>query len=236
MRFAVIPTRDRPDDLIRCIESIAGQVDGIIIVNNGDAKLDAGLLDHLCDVMETSTSDTFFCELHRPMQPPNLSFLWNEGIRKARDFALVNEGEEAWVAVLNDDAIVPVGWFDAVESAMKTTGAVAGSSGYPYGGILREQWCHLITPINAVNMRLQGWAFIIGPTGPLANEDLRWWFGDTDIDMRARVTGGTVLIDGYPVQNTRANSTTVGALAEQAGRDRATYESIHGPITWWPGG
>jgi len=231
MRFAVIPTRNRPDDLIRCIESIAGQVDGIIIVNNGDKELDAIAVEHICDVMETSTSDTFFCKLHRPMQPPNLSFLWNEGIRKARDFALVNEGEEAWVAVLNDDAIVPVGWFDAVESAMKTTGAVAGSSGGPQRG-----WYHLTAPIRHVGDRLQGWAFIIGPTGPLANEDLRWWFGDTDIDMRARVTGGTVLISGYEVQNTRANSTTVGALAEQAGRDRATYESIWGPIRWWPGG
>jgi GT2 family glycosyltransferase len=170
------------------------------------------------------------------MQPPNLSWLWNEGIREARNWYGPDRSHEAWVAVLNDDAVVPPGWFAAVGTAMTITGAVAGCS----GGTVRHGalggWHFTTNPIDDVAVRLQGWAFILGPGDLMADERLQWWFGDTDIDMRARASGGTVIVNGLFVANHRANSTTVGLLAEQAGRDRVTYESIHGPIKWWPGG
>jgi glycosyltransferase involved in cell wall biosynthesis len=231
MRFAVIPTRDRPDDLIRCVESIHDQVDYVIVVDNND---DDGTVSPYGEFMRVGGLEVY--RLPRPMQPPNLSWLWNEGIREARNWYGPGHSHEAWVAVLNDDAVVPPGWFDMVEMAMKATGAVAGCSGGTGGQGVRNGWHFTTNPISDVSLRLQGWAFLLGPSDLMADERLQWWFGDTDIDMRARASGGTVIVNGLHVANNRANSTTVGVLAEQAGRDRATYESIHGPITWWPGG
>ena len=66
----------------------------------------------------------------------------------------------------------------------------------------------------------------------LANEDLRWWYGDNDIDMKARRLGGTLILPGPVPSNRLANQSTTGILAEQAGKDRATFESIYGPVPW----
>lgn len=226
MRFAVIPTYNRPAELQRCIDSIAPQVDWIIIVNNGDRDAFAANF-----VLPDPDTDVEIEILERPGQPPNLSYLWNEGICEAR--ALAGK-ESAWVAVLNDDATVPAMWMDMLIAAMQATGAAAGSS-MPHGKVFGELYRNYTTPISSVWERMCGWAFLLAPHSNIADEDLQWWFGDTALDEMARRNGGTVLMNIDGVTNAYAGQSTTGVLAEQAGRDRETFENSYGPLTWWPG-
>ena len=132
--------------------------------------------------------------------------------------------------MLNDDAVPPPGWWDAVSGAMGDTGCAAGFS---------DIWgtLHAPRPMTRADgdimTRMCGWAFMLrGEVGLRLDERFRWWWGDTDLDWRAREAGGVVMVPGYPVGNTLANTSTVGALAEQAGRDRAAFIEKWGYAPW----
>jgi hypothetical protein len=67
-------------------------------------------------------------------------------------------------------------------------------------------------------------AFVIrGEVGLRADESMRWWYFDTDLDQQARLAGGVLSVPGPRVANSLANSTTVGPLAEQAQKDQHTF-------------
>jgi hypothetical protein len=69
-------------------------------------------------------------------------------------------------------------------------------------------------------------AFVIrGETGMRADEAMRWWYFDSDLDQRARLAGGVLYVRGPQVTNSLANTTTTGVLAEQAEKDRAVFEA-----------
>jgi hypothetical protein len=77
------------------------------------------------------------------------------------------------------------------------------------------------------------WAFILrGEVGLRADEKFGWWWGDTDLDWQACAAGGVLLLPGPVPANTLANSTTVGALAEQAGRDGQYFTAKWGRRPW----
>ena len=218
MLAAVIPSRDRPADLQRCLESLTGQVDVAIIVDNGSSPpIDPADISKILPVIV----------IRDPQQPPNLSQLWNVGIAAVAALA----GNECWhVAIVNDDAVVPPVWMGSLVSAMEIRGATAGcyDPHSPVGmpRLYRE-------PLISVMDRMVGWAFVLhGCDGLMADEDLRWWYGDTAIDVQARKMGGTLIMPGDQVHNYRANASTTGILAEQAGRDRATFEAKYGPVPW----
>jgi hypothetical protein len=214
-RFAVIPTRDRPQELGECVTSLRDQGDHIIVVSNG---ADETLFPP--DVLVVNDDE----------QPPNLSRLWNHGMDMAAHHAGVVESGRWEVGVFNDDTVTPAGWWDAVSTAMQLTGAAAGCSD-PFGRLTAPQV--KTVPDSDIYGRMTGWAFMLrGEAGLRADERLRWWFGDTDLDWAARAVGGMVMVPGFPVANSRANSTTVGVLAEQAGRDRETFTTIHGWAPW----
>lgn len=218
MRFAVIPTHNKPDELHECLASLIGQVNVAIVIDNAS--------DPPVDI--PTTTDLPIIIVRDPEQPPNLSRLWNIGIRMARN--LMGEDEDNHIAILNDDAVVPPGWADSLINVMQTLKATAActdpwrTSGHPVqhrGAIL------------SVMERMVGWAFILDGNAPiLADEDLRWWYGDTALDLEARRLGGTVIVPGPPVANKHANMSTTGLLAEQAGKDRATYEIKYGHLPW----
>jgi hypothetical protein len=228
-RIAVVATHDRPAELARCLRALGPQCDAIVVVDNAsappvsDQEVHAEAIAYSCEPVATRV-------LHDDEQPPNLSRLWNVGL----DEVATSLGGSAVfydVAVINDDAIVPPGWWDAVSRAMRRydTGAACSD---PHGTLTSPHVAY--APDGDIMRRLCGWAFMLaGETGLQFDERLRWWFGDTDIDWRARLDfGGTVIIPGFPVENTLANTTTVGPLAEQAGRDRETFANIWGWAPW----
>lgn len=215
-RFAVIPTRgDRDEELCRCIAAIQPQVDMVIVVDNSDnGRYFNDRRPPECTVV------------HSPEQPPNLSRLWNLGIDWARAHA--REGLLPFIAVLNDDAIVPTAWFAEVEANMREFGCYAGA--FADGPLV----IHREPGVTALDRRMPGYAFII--RGNLrADERLRWWCGDNDLDMQARQAGGTVLcrqFDLGPAQHLYPDQSTRGVLAEQAALDMATFVEKWGFRPW----
>lgn len=225
MRYAVIPTHDRPGDLQECIDAIGPQVDYVIVIDNASYP----------PADPVFTKSTLGLIVRDPTQPPNLSALWNIGIAMANHLEGTNlddgvEVDDFWIAILNDDVIVPPGWMDQMVRELADMPASAActdphsSSG---GARLYEG------PLTSVMERMVGWAFVLdGADGIMADERLKWWYGDTAIDVMARQKYGTVIVPGPAVLNRYANQSTTGLLAEQAGKDRATFESIYGPVPW----
>ena len=229
MRYAVIPTRNRPTDLRECLDSLKDQVDHAIVVDNGSEPPLRGR-DYKYEKMAVTI-------IRDSEQPPNLSRLWNVGIKATQRIEgwdelgysdpNVAETDNYYIAIVNDDTIVPPGWVDLVVGHMQARKASAGCTAHVAVDDLKAN-----RPRGAHD-RLCGWAFILNGNDEIfANELLRWWYGDNDIDNKARSLGGTLFVPGPVPLNRYANSTTTGILAEQAGKDRATFELIWGPVPW----
>jgi hypothetical protein len=224
-RYAVVATRDRPTELAAVVDALHAQGAVVVVVDNGSEPPASPPVDHNHEPLPNAPTVIVDDE-----QPPNLSRLWNVALDEVAEQAH-RRGLTAWdVAVVNDDAVLPEGWFDACTTAMRQHGAAAACSD-PHGRLTAPLL--KTAPDRDAFTRLCGWAFILrGEHGFRFDERFRWWFGDTDVDWRARAAGGMVIVPGYPVGNLRANSTTVGELAEQAGRDRATFAAKHGSAPW----
>lgn len=217
-RFAVIPTRNRPEVLMDCLHSIQSQVDEVIVINNGDDPIRE--LPHSV------------IEFRNPMQPVNLSRLWNQGLNLAERRVTSQfgfQGVSSWdVAILNDDAVVPPGWFGRVSHVMHQVGAAAGCSGPVRQPLVRTK----AGPV-PLHTRMQGWAFILaGELNIRADERLLWWFGDDDLDWKARQQGGMVMVPGFPVEHRSANSNMTPDLHAQTGLDAQTFKEIWGEMPW----
>ncbi|RPJ20627.1 MAG: glycosyltransferase [Planctomycetaceae bacterium] len=217
-RFALIPTRNRHQELIDVVHDIWRQVDRVYIIDNGSEP----------PVYFVKWPDESRIVIIRDSeQPPNLSRLWNLGLDQ---IAMVADSEHK-VAVLNDDARVPAGWFDAVAEAMDSTGAAAGCSS-PWDGRLTQEILKTQPDTDIMN-RMFGPAFIVrGESMLRADERLKWWWNDTDLDWKARSVGGMVVIPTHAVTNLYPNASTVGVNAEQAGRDRETFREAWGWNPW----
>jgi hypothetical protein len=225
-RYAVVATRDRPHELAAVVNTLHRQGTTVVVVDNGSDPPASPPVAHIVDG-PLANAPTVIVDFE---QPPNLSRLWNLALAEVEAQAR-RRGLTEWdVAVVNDDAVIPDGWFDACTTLMRQTAAAAACSD-PHGRLATPLL--KMAPDNDVFTRMCGWAFILrGERGFRFDEDLRWWWSDTAADWAARAAGGMVIVPGYPVGNLRANSTTVGALAEQAGRDRATFEAKWGPAPW----
>lgn len=220
-RAAVIPARDRHDLLADCITSVVDQVDRVIVIDNlSDPPIDPEPWDGKVGVASL------------PIDPPNISTLWNVGIALA-DAGAHRMGAEAWdVAVLNSDVVVPSGWIDGLSTAMRSTTAVLA---YPdqHGG--SEQILHWEPGPIDLRQRITGYAYMLrGEHGLRLDEDFAWWFGDDDLDWRARKQGGALLVPGLAVEHRCPNISTNERpeLAAQAGRDRETFRRKWGRTPW----
>lgn len=154
----------------------------------------------------------------------NISAWWNLGLDAVAEFM---GGDEYVVAVLNDDVVVPAGFVQTLAGAIEHYGAAAA-----YPDVYNVGHDHVQKTIPD-GPRMAGFAFALrGSAGIRADESLAWWYGDNDIDWQARQMGGTVLVGGLKIQHLYANSTTVGELAEQAGRDREVFVAKWGAAPW----
>ncbi len=220
-RAAVIPTRDRHDMVADCINSVVDQVDSVIVLDNlSHPPIDPEPWHGKAGVVSV------------PMDPPNISTLWNVGIALA-DSQAHRAGAEAWdIAVFNSDVIVPAGWVDALSAAMRSTTAVLA---YPdqHGG--RRQILHTRAEPIDLRQRIAGYAYMLrGEAGLRLDEDLAWWYGDDSLDWTAREQGGALLVPGIPVEHRCPNGSMYERpeLGEQAGRDRETFRKKWGRTPW----
>lgn len=221
-RFAVIPSKPRSMGrlrlLDRCIEAIQPQVDQIFLIDNTE---DGSLGD--APVPENLTVQW------EPLAPVNLSYLWNVGLTLAWQKAQELSAESWDVAILNDDAIVPGGWFDVVSGAMRAHGAAAGCSRNHHGGVLVHREAK---PVNLF-YRMSGWAFILaGEKGARANEQLKWWFGDDHLDWLSRKLGGVAVVPGYEPEHLAENGQVTPELQEQIAKDAAAFVAYWGMRPW----
>jgi GT2 family glycosyltransferase len=208
-RAAVIPTRNRHDLLTDCINSVVDQVDRVIVVDNeSDPPIDPNQWNGKVGVLRV------------PLDPPNISTLWNVGLRAVTAAAPAGEWD---VAVLNSDVVVPAGWMDALSSAMRATTAVLA---YPDQGGGREQILHTRAEPVDLRQRITGYAYMLrGEAGLRLDESMAWWYSDDDLDWQARQQGGALLVPGLAVEHRCPNESTNARpeLQEQAGRDRETF-------------
>ncbi len=220
-RAAVIPTRDRHDLLADCINSVADQVDAVFVIDN----LSSPPIDP-----EPWHGQVAVARV--PIDPPNISQLWNIGIALA-DSAAHRVWAGAWdIAVLNSDVVVPPDWVETLSAAMRSTTAVLA---YPdqHGGT--RQIMHTKAEPIDLRQRITGYAYLLrGEAGLRLDESMAWWYSDDDLCWRAREAGGGLLVPGIPVEHRAPNISTSERpeLQEQAGRDRQTFAAKWGRTPW----
>lgn len=225
-RYAVISAHNRQKLLTECIISLAPQCDRIIVIDNAsDPPLE----------VERQLHRNLVLMVHDPGQPPNLSRLWNRGLNIAHEAAcFMCNGETPVydVAVFGDDVFVPGDWWDRVSSVMRETTAVmaATHSVAPiWQAMLKTQ------PDSDIMNRAPGWAWMLrGEVGLRLDERFHWWFGDTDLDWRARQAGGMIIAPGDIAVNREPNRFTnaLPELGVRAGLDRYEFQDKWGWTPW----
>ncbi len=216
-RYCVIPTANRPQVAKQCIDAIAPQVDTVYVVDNGDNE-PLILDDH---------SNVYVIEYDKQGQVPNLSLFWNIALDVIKMDAKRMDSELWDVAILNDDAIVPEGWFDAVSWAMREHECAAASS---CGGAMAVYRDPGPVPIMT---RMYGPAFIVaGEKGLRGDERLKWYYTDDYMDWESRKLGGMVIIPGHIVNHLHPNAQVTGAIQEQISRDATLFHEIYGQMPW----
>ena len=148
--------------------------------------------------------------------PPNIQRWWNLGINEA-----VKRGATV-VAVSNDDVRISPATVPGLADALLSTGAAIASPARPELplGLHRGR----LAPYAP---RLWGslWALRV-ESGLRPDPRYVWWYGDNDLDIRARRDhGGVVLVD-VPFEHMHPSVATARnpLLAAQTDRDARTFE------------
>lgn len=156
------------------------------------------------------------------LAPPNIQRWWNRGIDEA-----VGRGATV-VAVSNDDVRLSQDTLLGLAEALRSTGAAIASPARPEFplGLHRGR----LVPYAP---RLWGslWALRVD-SGLRPDPRYVWWFGDNDLDIRARRDhGGVVLVD-VPFEHIHPSVSTSQNphLAEQTDRDAQTFEEQYASL------
>ena len=216
LRYAIVPSNGR-SCLDGCVEALLPQVDKVLIIN---------------------TTETGFLQF--PMRSPNLdqvyswdediniSRWWNQGLVRIHNYVVTMQAKQRLheitydVAIVNDDCIVPEGWVAAVAGNMRQHGAVAGCSG-GHDIILRTQ------ETVPLDMRMQGFAFILaGERGMRANELYPWFYSDDYIDWESRLVGGMAMVRGFPVTHLYPNGQVTPQIHQLNADGAATFYASYG--------
>lgn len=203
--FAVIPTFGRP-----CFEqaakSIIPQVELTFVIKTDSFEFTPGAL---VDVAEDFT------------RPKNISRWWNIGLGMAMYHARHTLGASAWnVLVMNDDVIACPHLVKMLSAGLRNrlingefcenlrgqVPIIAYPDNFP--GFGRYEFNRTAAPVD-LTKRMSGWCFMIrGETLLTADEQFQWFYGDDDLDWRAREMGGTVMVPGCPVEHLYPNEET----------------------------
>lgn len=151
------------------------------------------------------------CHTILDLEPVNIHRWWNKGIQYAIDHGA------RYVAVINDDVVLDHDAIPQLVSAMN--GLALASPGYP---------AVLTDPSKTNPMSITGACFVIDTTFDLRpDEGYRWWFGDNDLDWRARRDfGGLVLVPVFFQHPTHNHLTHESPMLQQlAQQDRDRWSS-----------
>lgn len=214
--YAIVLTHNRPELLPKCVDAIGGQVDLVIIVDNASDP-----------PAQPTWSATNFELVFLPDQPPNLAMMWNTQLDRIAKMETRTEDETWNVAVLCDDVTVPSNWFRCVVDQMREHNAAAAST-HSYEVIHTP---YRLTTLTNGGDRMCPWAFVLpGEKGLRADESMRWWYCDTDLDWQARLSGGTMVVPGPVAVNERIGDFTarIPELGAQTHRDAQTFHAKWG--------
>lgn len=217
--YAVIPSGQRLEELTQLVKILVEDGVHVIVVNTGYA-----LEDMNGRGLGTPEHPTMVVQDFR--EPKNISRWWNLGLGCA-DYRNRHSGEDEYVvAVLNDDIVVQPGFVHALANGILHYDVAAA---FPdVFGVQRDQIFH-----QPSHWRMSGYAFALrGSLGLRADESMQWWYGDNDLEWQALRAGGVVTVGGLGIRHLYPNSTTTGELAEQAGRDRQTFQTKWGSTPW----
>jgi hypothetical protein len=210
--WAVIPSKSRPGELTALVEQLLEDNVKVVVIDNG---------------VRFSYDDSRVHIIRDFEDPPNLSRLWNVGLHYVRD---VVGGSDFYVAVLNDDLVLPPKFVSTCATRLEQSdAAVAYPDQHRRGSDL------FLTDVRPYPLvyRMTGYAFVLkGSAGILADETIKWWYGDNDIEWQARTRGGTLMIGNLAVNHLFPDHTTVGDLMIQAGKDRETFIKKWGMAPW----
>lgn len=204
--WAVVPSRAQDDRLHRCVAALEGTP--TVVIDNG---VDPDALPLSVYTLKTDP------------EPRNISRWWNTGI----EHVLTLDPDVSYVALVNDDATVPMGWATYLANTMRQHGAAAG---FTWDGptTLRTH------PYISLYERITGWAFIIR-TDLRFDEDFVWHYGDDDADYRASLNGGVLALNhSARVQHSHPNESTNTSpeLTAQSQRDRETFHRKWRKYPW----
>lgn len=145
-----------------------------------------------------------------------MSALWNAGL----DLVAAEQAGPHNVALLNNDLSVPPGFLAGLANGLRARPDHIIS--YPdYEHRLPAGVCDAVG-------RMSGFAFMLrAELGLRADPRFVWWYGDNDLEHRARLMGEVVCVDGLHFEHLEHNVATASnpellAITEQ---DQARYEA-----------
>lgn len=203
--FAVIPTFGRPC-FEKAMKSVIPQVDRTFVIKTDTFEFTPGSL--------VDTAEDF-------IRPKNISRWWNTGLGMAMYHARHTLGASAWnVLVMNDDVIACPHLVKILTQALRHR-TIEGQ----YSEALRSQVPIIAYPDNFpgfgrfvfhrtagpvdLTTRMSGWCFMLrGETEITADEQFEWFYGDDDLDWRAREMGGAVMVPHCAVEHLYPNEET----------------------------
>lgn len=234
--FAVIPTRNRPTELRDLTRQLVRQgCYNLLVINNGD-HLPPQLHSALHKGSQVYPSGRAYSSVieHDSDPAPHIYEQWNRGLDWANGTSFGQGQRDGHaVAILNDDVVLPPNFVRRMLDTLEHHGpTIAFPNQHGHQVDLHQRHAG---PTD-LSHRISGYAFVVnGAHGIRCDEDFKWWFGDDDLDWRARSDyAGTYQVQDVTVEHLYPNESTNSdpARLAQADRDRETFVHKHGRRPW----
>lgn len=157
----------------------------------------------------------------------NLHHIWNQGAHMARD------GRKAsYIAILNDDIILPPGTLDYIAQAM--SGADLACAGVdpkaPFGIASDAKAVPVTGSVERLMLHVTTWCFVVKASAwQDIDEGYEWWWGVGDLFVKIKEAGGRLgQIQGLGITHIGAGTTKNFPWVEAAKiRDAERWRKAH---------